>query len=133
MKNHTLRPQIVVGANEHHQLLVLAMAGTGHTADAADDLLYEMERARIVPDSKLAADIVRMGSKVKYRAEGGPDKEVSLVYPAHADISVGKISVLTPVGTALIGLRTGQSITWTTRDGRKNVLTVLAVSQPETE
>ncbi|WP_407649143.1 GreA/GreB family elongation factor [Devosia algicola] len=50
-----------------------------------------------------------------------------MVYPVQADISRGRVSVLTPVGAALIGLRTGQSITWETRDGRNNVLTVLSV------
>jgi regulator of nucleoside diphosphate kinase len=55
---------------------------------------------------------------------------VTLVYPAEADIAEGRISVLTPVGTALIGLRAGQSITWRTRDGRKQVLTVLRVTPP---
>lgn len=133
MRNHTLRPAIVVGAAEHRQLMVLAMAGTGHSADAADDLLYEMERARVVPDNKLADDVIRMGSQARYRTHDGQEKDVTLVYPANADISQGKVSVLTPIGTALIGLRSGQSITWLTRDGRKNVLTVLTVTKPEPE
>ena len=131
MRNHTLRPAIVVGAVEHRQLMVLAMGGTGHSADAADDLLYEMERARVVPDNKLADDVIRMGSLARYRTHDGQEKDVTLVYPANADISQGKVSVLTPIGTALIGLRSGQSITWLTRDGRKNVLTVLTVTKPE--
>jgi len=52
---------------------------------------------------------------------------VTLVYPAEADISQGRISVLTPVGTALIGLRSGGSITWETPAGEARQLTVLAV------
>ena len=54
---------------------------------------------------------------------------MTLVYPAQADISQGKISVLTPVGTALIGLRAGHSITWDTRTGETRRLTVLKVGQ----
>lgn len=129
MKTHTLRPRITVGAQEHKQLMVLAMAGS----DTADDLLSEMERARVVLDTDLPEDIIRMGSTARYRTDAGVETQVTLVYPAHADISCGRISVLTPVGTALVGLRTGQSITWITRNGRKNVLTVLSVSPPEVE
>jgi regulator of nucleoside diphosphate kinase len=49
------------------------------------------------------------------------------VYPEEADIARGKVSVLTPVGTALIGLQTGQSITWETPSGEVRQLTILAV------
>jgi hypothetical protein len=52
-------------------------------------------------------------------------------HSADADISEGKISVLTPVGTALIGLRKGQSIAWSARDGKRHALTVLDVTGPE--
>jgi regulator of nucleoside diphosphate kinase len=128
MRNHNLRPQIVVAQSEHRQLLAMAAAGT---SAAADSLLDEMERARVVPDAKLNPDIVRMGSRVQYRTDEDDLKDVSLVYPVDADISEGKVSVLTPVGAALIGLRTGQSITWEARDGRKNVLTVLSVIQTD--
>ena len=129
MRTHTLRPQITVAESEHRQLLALTGGGT----TAAEALLVEIERARIVPDHKLARDIVRMGSHVQYRTDRDDLVEVELVYPVDADISAGKVSVLTPVGAALIGLRTGQSITWETRDGRKNVLTVLSVIQPAQE
>jgi regulator of nucleoside diphosphate kinase len=92
-----------------------------------------MERARVVADPKLPTDVVRMGSRVQYRTDKNEEPEVVLVFPAAADISEGKISVLTPVGAALIGLRTGQSITWEARDGRKLALTVLAVHQQQEE
>lgn len=126
----TLSPDIVVGLADHRLLLVLAMAGRGHTADDADGLLYELERAQVVADDVLPTDTVQMGSTVHYRAGGGADREVMLVYPKDADIAAGRISVLTPVGTALLGLRPQQSITWLTRDGRKQMLTVLSVLPP---
>lgn len=129
MANYKLNPRIVVRETDHRQLLVLAMAGTGHTAEAADGLLYEMERARVVPDTKLPDDAVRMGSTALIRSDDGPEREVTLVYPVDADISSGRISVLTPIGTALIGLSKGQSITFHSRDGKRHVLTVLAVRQ----
>lgn len=123
-----LSPRIVVGRSDHRQLMVLATAGTGLSAEMADGLLYELERARVVDDKRLPADAVGMGTRVRYRTGDGIEREVTLVYPADANISEGRISVLTPVGTALIGLTVGQSITWTTRDGRRQMLTVLAVS-----
>lgn len=130
LPDFNLSPSIVMGLSDHRQLIVLAMAGRGHTADDADGLLYELERAEVVADDVLPADAVRMGSSVRYRTNGGAERRVTLVFPKDADIGEGRISVLTPVGTALLGLRPGQSITWLTRDGRKQVLTVLAVTPP---
>jgi regulator of nucleoside diphosphate kinase len=129
MRNHNLRPSISIGELEHHRLLVLAM--TGHAEpDAGDELFRELERARVLPERKLPPDVVRMGSNVIYRTDAGEQRSVTLVYPGQADISTGKVSVLTPVGTALIGLRVGQSITWLTRGAKNNVLTLLSVQQP---
>ena len=130
MADFDLSPAITLGQADHKQLIVLAMAGIGHTAEDADGLLYELERAQVVPDGAVPDDVVRMGSLVHFRSNGGGEREVELVYPADADIAAGRVSVLTPVGTALLGLRKGQSITWLTRDGRKQLLTVLSVRQP---
>jgi regulator of nucleoside diphosphate kinase len=127
-----LSPNIVLGKSDHGQLTLLALAGTGHTADAADDLLHELDRAKVVADPALPPDVVRMGSRVRYRT-GRDERHVTLSYPAEADISARRISVLTPVGTALIGMRSGQSITFRTRDGRPQILTVLGVLPPESE
>lgn len=124
-----LNPDLVLGAGDHRLLNILAMAGLTHTADQSDDLLNELERARVVDDSAVPADIVRMGSTVRYRTDAGQEPRVTLVYPVDADIAEGRISVLTPVGTALIGLRVGQSITWRDRAHKRHMLTVLEVTQ----
>jgi regulator of nucleoside diphosphate kinase len=128
--HNDLNPEIVLGAADHRQLNILAMAGLTHTPDQSDDLLYELERARVVDDSNIPGDIVRMGSTVLYRTDAGQEQRVTLVYPVDADIAQGRISVLTPVGTALIGLRVGQSITWRDRAHKRHMLTVLAVEKP---
>ncbi|MGN6489557.1 MAG: nucleoside diphosphate kinase regulator [Devosia sp.] len=125
-----LSPDIVLGLGDHRSLLELAMAGRGSASEEAEELLNELERARVVGDEVLPFDAVRMGSTVRYKAGGGAEREVVLVYPKDADIQSGRISVLTPVGTALLGLRPKQSITWVTRDGRKQMLTVLSVLPP---
>lgn len=126
MRTRILRPQIIVADSEHGRLLTMAAGGS---SDAAESLLGEMERARVVPEGKLPPDIVRMGSAVQYRTDRDEIVDVTLVYPVEADISTGRISVLTPIGAALIGMRAGQSITWESRDGRTNTLTVLSVIQ----
>lgn len=133
LHDFTLTPDIVLGRDEHRQLTVLALAGTDHSPDVADGLLHELDRADILPDHRLPADVVRMGSLVRYRTSEGDIRDVELVYPARADIGAGRVSVLTPIGTALIGLTSGQSITWRTRDGRKQVLTILGVWPPAPE
>lgn len=130
LQEFDLAPDIIIGTSEHRQLTVLALGGSGHSPEVADSLLYELDRAEILPDFLVPPDAVRMGSRVRFRAGGGSERSVELVFPGQADIGEGRISVLTPVGAALIGLRRGQSITWMTRDGRKEVLTVIAVAPP---
>jgi regulator of nucleoside diphosphate kinase len=93
--------------------------------DVAEELLNELYRAEIVDD--LVEGVIRMGSHIEYRADGTETRSVTLVYPGQANIEVGKISILTPIGTALIGLCPGQSIDWTALDGRVHMLTIIAV------
>jgi regulator of nucleoside diphosphate kinase len=88
-------------------------------------LTEELERAEIVAGGDLERT-VRMGSEVTFRDDStGKVETMTLVYPGEADISRQRISVMTPVGTALIGLSAGDSITWTTRSGELRLLTVL--------
>jgi regulator of nucleoside diphosphate kinase len=68
-----------------------------------------------------------MGSTVDFETDTGMRHKIRLVFPAEADISAGKISVLTPVGTALLGLSAGQRMQFTDREGRKRQLTIIAV------
>jgi regulator of nucleoside diphosphate kinase len=121
------KPQIVIAGTEHARLVSFAENMADQNPDAADDLLSELDRARVVNDDEVPHDVVRMGSTVRYRTDNGASRTVTLVYPGEADISVGKISVLTPIGTALLGLSTGQSIDWVTRGGRQQELHVLGL------
>src|SRR5690606_27612361 len=92
--------------------------------ETADDLFAELDRARIVADDKLSAEVVRMGTTLRFTTDAGEDRKVTLVYPPDADISAGRISILSRIGTALIGLKVGQSIDWRTRSDRINRLTL---------
>lgn len=124
------KPVITISKTERERLLALAEALGERNAELADTLFGEIERARVVADGTVAENIVRIGSQVTYQPDAGEPKSVTLVYPGDADIDQGRIAVTTPVGIALIGLSTGQSITWTARDGRTHELTVTEVRQP---
>ena len=98
----------------------------------ADELADEIERAHVLAKGEHTQHTVCMNSAVEFRDDTtGKVQMVTLVYPEHADISQRKVSVLTPVGTALIGLRAGDSITWQAPDGQRRQLTVFWVAEPE--
>ena len=100
--------------------------------DVADYLEHELERARIVSGRAASARVIGMGSKVEYLDEAtGKVHAVTLVYPAESDIEQGRVSVLTPIGAALLGLSQGQSIQWNTRSGEPRQLTVVALSNDD--
>ena len=96
-------------------------------------LLSELERADVWPETAMPADVVRIGSIVEFEVDHDRCLKVQLVLPENADINAGTISVLTPVGAALIGLSPGQSMEWSGNDGKARVLTVLAVSSPQSD
>ena len=125
-----LKPQIILSTEDFVSLSALARAAMNKMPELAEGLSEELERADIVENGEQPQQVVCMGCEVKFRdCTTGKIQKVTLVYPAQADISQGKISVLTPVGTALIGLRAGHSITWDTRTGETRRLTVLKVGQ----
>jgi regulator of nucleoside diphosphate kinase len=122
-------PNIVVSAADYERLTDLATASLERLPEVAEELLNEMERAKIVTEGSVPADVVRMGSTVTFRSDDGRERTETLVYPVDEDSDAHKISVMTPVGAALIGLAEGQSISWTARDGRRHELTVVKVEQ----
>ena len=94
-------------------------------------LLKQIDRATICRRSDIPSDVVTMGSDVTFvDAKSGAERTVRLVYPGDADISTGRISILTPIGAGLIGLSVGQSINWPDRSGDDHMLTIVAVRQP---
>ena len=123
----TAQPAITISTLDYDRLSNLAESASRHAPDVAAFLLDELGRASIAvgtPD----APAVRMGSQVEFRDdETGAVQSVRLVYPGQANAQQGHISILTPVGAALIGLSPGQSIQWRDRRGTLKKLTVLAV------
>lgn len=125
------RPPIIIGDLDHERLTRLAASAPDSMAAAADELLGELDRARVRPQSAIPAAVVQMGSFVTFRAGSAQARTVQLVYPAEADIAQGRVSVLTPIGAALIGLAEGRSIGWEDRSGNSQELTVVEVRPPQ--
>lgn len=95
-----------------------------------DELADELDRAIVVHKEQVPEDVVTMHARCIYVDERlGTQREIELVYPSEADPTAGKVSVLTPVGSALLGLRVGQEIAWDFPDGSVRRLKVAAVSQ----
>jgi len=125
----TERPSIYLTQDDLERLSDLLDAQGGRFAK----LEGELARATVVPREEVPHDVVTMNSRVLFENETtGVRREVTLVYPREADIDAGKISVLVPVGTALLGLRVGQSIDWELPSGEKHRYRIIAVPyQPE--
>jgi regulator of nucleoside diphosphate kinase len=122
-------PPIKLTADELQRLNALADSSMELFPRVAHFLAREMERAQIVAGDADLRGVVRMGSHVSYRDDStGEAREVELVYPHQANIELNRISVLTPVGAALIGLSVGQRIEFQTPGHQTRSLAVLAVS-----
>ncbi|OCC05168.1 nucleoside diphosphate kinase regulator [Labrys sp. WJW] len=126
LKNQA-KPSIIVNDVDFERLTQLATSALDRFPEVAEALLGELDRAEIVPALQVGNNVVQIGSIVTFETEGGIVREVKLVYPGEADIAEGKVSILTPIGTALLGLSPGQSISWKARDGREHELRVTAV------
>lgn len=124
------KPAITLARSDSERLWRLAESCATRSPEVSEVLLSELERARVVDDHRIPVSVVRMGSTLRFTSDLGEDTRVTLVFPGEADIAAGKVSILTPIGAALIGLSAGQSIDWKARDGRIHRLTVESVEPP---
>lgn len=127
------KPKITVGKIDHERLTSLAEGALERVPEVADELLSELDRAKIVAQNAVPPSIIRMGSIAEIKIGDAEPRMITLVFPDLADIAQGKVSILTPFGTALIGLGEGQSFIWAGRDGKPHELHVLSVQQPSEE
>lgn len=122
------QPRVTVSEDCMAHLEALAEGAFHRAPEIAERLLDELARARIVPAGRLPRDVVAIGREVTYRDETtGAETTVTPVYPEQADIACGRISILTPIGVALIGLAEGATFPWRTRSGETRHLKVLRV------
>lgn len=120
---------LIVSKLDYQQLMKLIEQEDTPAAEALD---IELGRAELVEENKLPADAVSMGSVVTFTdLDSQEEKTISLVYPHEADVTTMKISILSPVGSALIGLRIGGNIDWPVPQGKVRRLKVIGVQQPK--
>lgn len=129
MLEQDVRPPIVISEADKPQLDKLAQAALRRAAPIADELLIELGRAEVRPARTMPDGTVRMHSFVRFQTDKGADYVMQLVYPEDADIIQGRLSILSRIGTALIGLSEGQSMRWIDHDGQVRTLVVTEVSQ----
>lgn len=125
---------IVVSSLDLDRLERIMDAGQFRNMPGIDALRHELDRATIMEPSEMPAGVVTMNSRVRFVDDStGSEFELTLVYP-EASGQAGTVSVLAPVGSALLGLSVGQSISWQVPGGRKLQLRILdVVYQPEAE
>lgn len=125
-----MEPQkILISDQDFERLSLLVQHAEGRGADLLDE---ELARAQVVRQDQIPNDIVTMNSKIRFVDEvSGKDSEVTLVYPKDSDVTSGHVSVLAPVGMALIGLKVGQSIEWPMPNGPRKLKVISIIYQPE--
>jgi regulator of nucleoside diphosphate kinase len=125
------RPPIHLLASESDMVGNLALQAEHSQPVVAALLLEELDRAELHDADTLPDGVVTLGSEVDFLDEETHRlTTVRLVMPAAANIALGQISILTPVGVGLYGLSAGPSIVWPDRNGRERRLRIIGVRPP---
>ena len=126
---------IFVTANDLRRLdELLSVAGTFNYRDRNDlkSLESELRRAKIVESRDVPNTVVTMNTRLRFLDLNDRTKtEVTLVFPSDANIDEGKMSVLSPIGTALLGYAKGDTIEWTVPAGTRRIQIEDILYQPE--
>jgi regulator of nucleoside diphosphate kinase len=131
-----IRPDIQLTRRDFSRLDQLtATRARAEARRVVDFLVSELSRARVVDADRIAPNVVTMHSEVLFRdEESGRERAVTLVYPNEHAAHDGALSVLTPLGAALIGLAEGQTMSFETSDGTARRVTIVRVlHQPEAD
>ncbi|MEX0899892.1 MAG: nucleoside diphosphate kinase regulator [Gammaproteobacteria bacterium] len=123
------RPTIRITATDFERLERLLDSPAARKMPGADALREEIERADIIDGAVPAGEFITMGATATFvEKTSGQKHELTLVYPQDADGIGERVSILAPVGSALLGLSVGQRIEWPVR-GRTIKLEVLAIRE----
>lgn len=127
------KPAIKISSLDFERLEALLDSLPPNSFPEAELLAAELDRAQKLDPKEMPADVVTMNSRVRFTVEpSGKEYELTLVYPKAIDGAPGKISILAPVGSALLGLSIGQEIEWPAPGG--NIVRVRIIDilyQPE--
>jgi len=128
------RPKTIYITERDWDRLERMVSGAGKAPNIAK-LRNELDQATVVPSEEIPSDVVTMNSRVSFQElDTGEKSEITLVYPSDADINRRRISILAPVGAALIGLRVGDEIEWPLPSGKTRTYKIISVLfQPEAE
>lgn len=127
----TFPPPIIVSAEDRTRLLHL-VAHVDETV-VAEQLEAELERARVVPLREVPEDVIVMNSEIEYEdVATGQRRRLQLVYPHDADANTSRVSILAPLGCALLGLRVGQEIDWRMPGGLRRLRVLNVADRPAT-
>lgn len=126
---------ICITEPDYHRLSALIekrRETNGTDREYLNKLEAELDRAEIVDPKEVPANVITMRSTVRLKdLVSGDENTYSLVFPTEADFSQGKISVLAPVGTAILGYRSGDTIEWTVPSGLRRLKVDKIMYQPE--
>lgn len=116
MINHT---PIYITRDDYTKLRLLLATSLHSRANAPiRNLRDELDRAAVIDSSELPADVVTMDSTVEFEdLSTGEVEEYTITFPDRADVEHKRISILAPIGTALIGCRAGDTVQWSTPGG----------------
>lgn len=116
------------------ELLQVGISFKARDRNYLESLQDELDRAHIVEPTAIPDRVVTMNSRVRLKdMETGEENNYTLVFPSDADIEQNKISVLAPIGTAILGYRVGDTVEWLTPGGARKVQIEAMLYQPEAE
>lgn len=127
------KPTLTINELDAERLDTLLAQAAYANSPVAEALNEELDRAEILPPQDMPADVVTMNSKVRFtEGKEGEEHIRTLVYPAALKNTDEQLSVMAPLGAALLGLRVGSSISWTMPNGKESRIDVLELLfQPE--
>lgn len=127
-----MQPEIIVSSHDLDALEGLLSAPTARGRGDLDGLRDELARAEIRDAEDMPEDVIAMNSRARFREEQtGREYELTLSYPRDASSDQGRVSIFSPAGSALLGLRAGQTIHWQTGARTAIELTVLSVQRTQ--
>ncbi|HRN81889.1 MAG TPA: nucleoside diphosphate kinase regulator [Nitrosomonas europaea] len=129
----SIKPKIMISSLDAERLEMLLETLSQNAFPGRDDLEAELARAEVVDPEEIPPTVVTMNSTVRFRVESSAEEFcLTLVYPKDVDTSGEKISILAPVGSALLGLAQGDEIEWPKPGGGVLRVRIMEVTyQPE--
>ncbi|HEU19791.1 MAG TPA: nucleoside diphosphate kinase regulator [Deltaproteobacteria bacterium] len=113
-------------------LIAGVQASSSRTKATLDKLEEELNRAKVVNPQKVPKDVVTMNSQVRIRdIDSSEESTYTIVFPSEANVANNRISILAPIGTALLGYRVGDVVDWEVPSGLKRLEIVETLYQPE--